>query len=96
MEVFADFGVFELLAVAGLVIAGKRIYASRWWGLVFLLLSVIAPITLVFITHERLVRWIAFGCVATSLVNTSLIFSHIRRYLRLSTSEPSLDESPSA
>ena len=83
MEVFADFGVFELLAVAGLAIAAKTIYARRWRGLAFLVLSLIAPIALVFTTHERLVRWIALGCVATSLVNASLIFSHIRRCLQL-------------
>src|SRR5689334_12244685 len=78
MEVFLDFGLFELLAAAGLAAVARRVYARRWLGLTFLLLSLIIPAALVFITHEGLVRWIAVGSLATSLVNASLIFSLIR------------------
>ena len=80
MEVFVDFGLFELLAAAGLAAVAKRVYARRWLALVFLVVSLMAPAALVFITHEGLVRWIAVGCLATSLVNASLIFSLIRRW----------------
>ena len=80
MEVFVDLGLFELLAAAGLAAVARRVYARRWLGLVFLILSLIAPTALVFVTHEGMVRWIAVGCLATSLVNASLIFSLIRRW----------------
>jgi len=80
MEVFVDLGLFELLAAAGLAAIARRVYARRWLGVVFLILSLIAPLALVFVTHEGMVRWIAVGCLATSLVNASLIFSLIRRW----------------
>ena len=79
MEVFLDFGLFELLAAAGLAVVVRKVYTRRWLGLACLVLSLIAPAALVFITQGKLVRSIAVICLATSLVNTSLIFSLIRR-----------------
>jgi hypothetical protein len=79
MEVFVDFGLFELLAAAGLFFVSRKIYASRRLGLLFLVLSLAAPAVLVFVGHEGPVRWVAVVCLATSLVNAALIFSLIQR-----------------
>lgn len=79
MEVFVDFGLFELIAAAGLAFVSRKIYARRWLGLLFLGFSVAAPALLVFIGHEGAVRWVAVVCLATSLVNAALIFSLIQR-----------------
>lgn len=80
MEVFVDFGLFELLAATGLAIVARKVYTRRWLAVACLILSVIAPIVLVFIIDEGLTRWIAVICLATSLVNVSLIFLLIRRW----------------
>ena len=79
MEVFVDFGLFELLAAAGLAFISRKIYTSRWLGLGCLSLSLAAPLALVFITPEGWGRWLAVVCLVTALVNASLIFSLIRR-----------------
>lgn len=80
MEIFVDFGLFELSAAIGLAMVARKVYTNRWLGLACLVLSLIAPTTLVFITHEGLVRWIAVVCLVTALVNASLIFLLIRRW----------------
>ena len=79
MEVFVDFGLFELLAAAGLAVVTRKIYSRRRLGLACLGLSLIAPLALVFVAHEGWGRWLAVICLVTSLVNASLIFSLIRR-----------------
>lgn len=80
MEVFVDFGLFELLAAAGLAVVARRVYMRRWSTLTCLILSLVAPILLVFFAHEGWLRWIAVICLATTLINCSLIFLLIRRW----------------
>ncbi len=80
MEIFVDFGLFELLAAAGLAIIARKVYTRRWLALACLFLSLVTPIILVFITNEGLTRWIAVICLATALVNVSLIFILMRRW----------------
>jgi hypothetical protein len=80
VEVFVDFGLFEILAAAGLAAVARRVYTRRWLGFGFLVVSLITPVALVFITTEGLARWVAVGCLATSLVNVALIFSLIRHW----------------
>ncbi len=79
MEVFVDFGLFELLAAAGLAVVTRKIYTRPRLGLACLGLSLIAPFALVFVAHEGWGRWLAVICLVTALVNASLIFSLIRR-----------------
>lgn len=79
MEIFVDFGLFELLAAAGLAIIARRVYTKRWLTLAFLVLSLAAPILLVF-GSQNLLRWIAVICLATALVNASLIVLLLRRW----------------
>lgn len=80
MEVFVDFGLFELLAAAGLAIVARRVYMRRWSTLTCLILSLIAPVLLIFFAHESLLRWIAVICLATTLINCSLISLLIHRW----------------
>lgn len=80
MEVFVDFGLFELLAATGLALIARKIYTKRWLTYACLILSIVAPVFLVIFVNEGLVRWIAVICLATALVNVSLIFILIRRW----------------
>lgn len=69
MEIFIDFGLFELLAATGVAAVAKKIHErpfSRWTAIV---LSVAAPAVLVFVTSTETSRWIAAIALATSLVN---------------------------
>lgn len=102
MEVFVDFGLFELLAAAGLAIVARKVYIRRWSSLTCLILSLVAPVLLVFFAHESLLRWVAVICLATTLINCSLVFLLMRRWdmsmlLNPSTSsakEPGVAHSP--
>ncbi len=80
MEVFVDFGLFEILAATGIAIVAKKVYTKRWLALACLILSLVAPLAMVFFVHESLIRWIAVVSLATALVNASLIFLLIRRW----------------
>jgi len=80
MEIFVDFGLFEFLAATGLAIIARKIYTRRWLTFACLIISVLAPIALVFFVHEGLIRWIAVISLATALVNVSLIFLLVRRW----------------
>jgi hypothetical protein len=73
MEVFFDFGLFEILAVSGLAALGRLIYRrqlSRW---IVLILSVVAPAVLLVVASTEAMRWIAAVALGTSLVNSSVI-----------------------
>ena len=80
MEVFVDFGLFELLAATGLVLTAKTIYTRAYLAFTCLIISVLAPIAMVFFVHEGFVRWLAGLSLATALINVSLIFLLIRRW----------------
>ena len=80
MEIFVDFGLFEFLAATGIALVARNIYTRRWAGFAFLIISLVAPIFLIFFATEGLARWIAVICLATSLVNVALIFMLIRRW----------------
>jgi hypothetical protein len=80
MEIFVDFGFFELLIGVGLAAVAKVAYARKWVRILLLAVSFLAPILLLFLVHGRWVRWLAALCVATSLVNVALIATLTRRY----------------
>jgi len=74
MEIFVDFGMFELFAALG-----KAIYRRVWLAFGFLAASVVAPLILIFMLGfggaGELPRWLAAIALGTALVNASVILS---------------------
>ena len=73
MEIFVDFGLFELLAALGLAALSRTVYSRKFAAVVFLAVSAVAPLaTMLAATHgaER-----ALGAIAlvTGLVNASVV-----------------------
>ncbi len=79
IEIFVDFGLFEFLAAIGLAALARQIYSRRWLTWIYLALSLIAPAILIIVASKELARWVAVFCLATSLLNATLIFSLLRR-----------------
>lgn len=75
MEIFLDFGMFELLGALGLAALGRAIYRRPWLAFGFLAASVVAPLILIFIGAGELPRWLAAIALSTALVNASVIVS---------------------
>lgn len=80
VEIFVDFGLFELVVALGLSAASRAIFSHRRAGVAFLVVACAAPIALVVIeSHER-ARWVAAVALATALVNVATIATLMRRY----------------
>jgi hypothetical protein len=79
MEIFVDFGLFELLAAIGLAALARRAYSHRWLAFPFLAVSALAPGVLVAFAPDALSRWVAVVALGTALVNAAVIVCVIRR-----------------
>lgn len=79
IEVFLDFGLFEFAAAVGLAALARQIFGRRWLTWIYLVSSLIAPLILIIIVQKGVARWIAVFCLATSLLNATLVFSLLRR-----------------
>ena len=78
MEIFVDFGLFEILAASGLGTLGRAINRHPFARALVLVLSIAAPGALLWLVGGETLRWIAALALGTSLVNASIIVSGSR------------------
>lgn len=78
MEIFVDFGLFEILAASGMAALGRAICRRPVMKWLILLLSVAAPAALLFLVVGETLHWIAAVALGTSLVNVSIVVEQTR------------------
>lgn len=73
MEVFADCGLFEAAAFAGMTALAQMLYSRRIIGYCILVLSVAVPLALVFLVDDGIIRWVAAVSLGTAFLNATVI-----------------------
>ena len=73
MEIFLDFGMFELAAALGLAALGRAVYRRAWLAFAILAVSIVAPLALIFLGAGEVPRWIAAIALTTALINAGVI-----------------------
>ena len=78
MEVFVDFGLFEVIAELGIAAVAKRVYSARSLTAIVLCASLAFPGLLLFLSDGEMVRWLAAGTLATALINLSVVLGALQ------------------
>jgi hypothetical protein len=80
MEIFVDFGLFELFVALGLAAASRVVFRRRWLAVLFLIWAALAPIALIFVARDEVVRWIAVTGLVPALVNVATLAILLKRH----------------
>jgi hypothetical protein len=80
MEIGFDFGLFEILAATALAWTARYVFKRRWLTIAFLVWSLLAPITLLFLVEGEGLRWLAVACLAPAAINVATMVLLMRRY----------------
>jgi 4-hydroxybenzoate polyprenyltransferase len=80
MEIGVDFGLFELLAAAGLSSLARFIFRRRWLSVAFLVWSAAAPLALFLFVEGEGLRWLVVGCVSAAAIHITAIVLLMRRH----------------
>jgi hypothetical protein len=79
MEIFVDFGLFEIVAALGLSAVARHVYARSALRLLFPAVSIAAPAAVILLAPTEGVRWLGAACLATALVNLAVVLAVIQR-----------------
>jgi hypothetical protein len=79
MEVFVDFGLFELFTVLGFSVLARNVYSRRLLRVFFLVASMALPCLLVVLADTERLRWLAAACLVTVLINLSVVLGALQQ-----------------